>query len=82
MRVKIRVDFSVMVWLLAFVGLGLITLSSQARIEPIANTDIRVLIDISGSMKQTDPNNLRAPALKILTGLIPAGVQAGVLAVC
>ena len=78
MRVKIRVDFSVMVWLLAFVGLGLITLSSQARIEPIANTDIRVLIDISGSMKQTDPNNLRAPALKILTGLIPAGVQAGV----
>lgn len=78
MRVKFQVNSSLIVWLLAFVGLGLITLPSQARIEPISNTDIRVLIDISGSMKQTDPNNLRAPALKILTGLIPTGVQAGV----
>ena len=29
--------------------------------------DIRVLIDVSGSMKQTDPNNLRIPALQVLT---------------
>jgi hypothetical protein len=25
--------------------------------------DVRIVIDISGSMKQTDPNNLRIPAL-------------------
>lgn len=41
-------------------------------------TDLRVLIDISGSMKQTDPDNLRRPALKLLTGLMPDGIHAGV----
>lgn len=41
-------------------------------------TDLRVLIDISGSMKQTDPENLRRPALKLLTGLMPGGIRAGV----
>lgn len=40
--------------------------------------DIRVVIDISGSMKETDPNNLRAPALRMLTGLLPTGAQSGV----
>lgn len=40
--------------------------------------DIRVLIDVSGSMKQNDPGNLRAPALRLLTGVLPSGTQAGV----
>ncbi len=40
--------------------------------------DIRILIDVSGSMVRTDPNNLRAPALRMLTGLLPAGASAGV----
>lgn len=40
--------------------------------------DVRILIDISGSMKQNDPQNLRAPALRLLTGLLPKGSQAGV----
>lgn len=40
--------------------------------------DIRVLIDVSGSMKQTDPNNLRIPALQVLTQLLPIGSKAGV----
>ncbi len=40
--------------------------------------DVRVIIDVSGSMKKNDPDNLRVPALKLLVGLLPEGVQAGV----
>jgi len=40
--------------------------------------DIRILIDVSGSMKKNDPNNLRQPALRLLTGLLPADSEAGV----
>jgi hypothetical protein len=44
--------------------------------EPV--TDLRVLIDVSGSMKHNDPHNLRAPALRLLVGLVPEGSRAGV----
>lgn len=40
--------------------------------------DVRVLIDISGSMKENDPNNLRVPALNLLVDLLPEGSKAGV----
>lgn len=40
--------------------------------------DVRVIIDISGSMKQNDPNNLRQPALELLVQLLPEGSKAGV----
>ena len=40
--------------------------------------DVRVLIDISGSMKKNDPKNLRRPALKLLSELLPSGTHAGV----
>lgn len=43
-----------------------------------AAPDVRVLIDVSGSMRQTDPNNLRRPALRLLTELLPNGSSAGV----
>lgn len=42
--------------------------------------DVRLLIDISGSMKQNDPNNLRIPALRMVTNLMPKGSEAGVWA--
>ena len=45
-----------------------------------AETDLRVLVDTSGSMKQSDPQNLRAPALRLLAGLLPKGNRAGVWA--
>jgi len=51
-------------------------LSKKARIKKI--TDLRVLVDISGSMKKTDPDNLRRPALRLLAGLIPQGSLAGI----
>ncbi len=40
--------------------------------------DIRVLIDISGSMRKNDPQNLRRPALRMLVGLMQPGTRAGV----
>ena len=40
--------------------------------------DLRVMIDVSGSMKQSDPKNLRAPALRLLAGLLPEGSRSGV----
>lgn len=54
--------------------LALVTSSLQATAQP----DIRVLVDVSGSMKTTDPDNLRIPALKLLAELLPAGATAGV----
>jgi len=42
--------------------------------------DVRLLIDISGSMKENDPNNLRIPALQLVTNLLPKGSDAGVWA--
>ncbi|MBQ0834540.1 vWA domain-containing protein [Marinobacter sp.] len=40
--------------------------------------DVRIIVDISGSMKQTDPNDLRQPAVRLLAGVIPEGNTAGV----
>lgn len=46
--------------------------------NPIEKIDVRVIIDVSGSMKKNDPDNLRIPALKLLVGLLPDDVNAGV----
>lgn len=40
--------------------------------------DVRILIDISGSMRTSDPDNLRAPALDLIVRLLPEGAKAGV----
>jgi len=51
--------------------------------EPIQINDntsnVKVLIDVSGSMKKNDPKNVRSPALRLLVGLLPADSTAGVL---
>lgn len=53
--------------------------SAQSTIIPTSKaTDIRVLVDISGSMKQNDPDNLRIPALNLIVEMIPQGARAGV----
>lgn len=54
-----------------------LTVAAQAADAPApASADVRILIDVSGSMKKTDPLNLRAPALKLLVSLLPADAQA------
>lgn len=52
-------------------------LGGSAGATPAA-PDVRVLIDVSGSMKKTDPGNLRVPAMKLLSELLPNGASAGV----
>lgn len=45
--------------------------AQEIEVQP-QHSDIRVLIDVSGSMKKNDPKNLRLPALRLLVGLLPA----------
>lgn len=42
------------------------------------NADIRIIVDISGSMKANDPDNLRQPAVRLLARMLPEGARAGV----
>lgn len=58
-----------------FVGLLLI---SPLLVRAEAVSDVRVLIDVSGSMKKNDPKNLRAPAVKMLVGLLPEKTKSGI----
>lgn len=62
--------------------ISLLILLSSSFVHAITHeqpiSDMRILIDVSGSMKQNDPNNLRAPALKLLVGLLPNNSRAGV----
>ncbi len=63
------------IWLL----LSPLVLAQEAKVADADKVaDVRVLIDISGSMKKNDPNNLRVPALKLITQLMPNGTQSGV----
>ncbi|WP_444998264.1 VWA domain-containing protein [Aliikangiella sp. IMCC44359] len=57
-------------------ALGLNANASNKKVKP----DVRVLIDISGSMKKNDPKNLRVPALQLVTNLLPSDAKAGVWA--
>ncbi len=40
--------------------------------------DVRLVVDISGSMKRNDPANLRQPSIELLVQLLPANSQSGV----
>lgn len=41
-------------------------------------SDVRVIVDISGSMKKTDPTNLRKPAVDLIVRLLPDKSKAGI----
>ncbi len=51
--------------------------AEQPKISKPAS-DVRVLVDMSGSMKKNDPNNLRVPAVQLMSNLLPPDSQAGV----
>ena len=59
-------------------GLLMLGLLLPAWAKAPAKNDVRVLIDISGSMRTNDPQNLRRPALRMLVGLMQPGTRAGV----
>lgn len=50
--------------------------SKRKKINTI--NDLRIIVDISGSMKKTDPHNLRRSAIRLLAGLVPEGSRAGI----
>lgn len=59
----------------------LLTLSASARAQDqsggASSADIRLLVDVSGSMNQSDPQNLRAEGLALLSKMLPADTHAG-----
>ena len=73
MRVKLFIFQLVLV--LPMLGAGSV-LAAQGSGK--STQDLRVLIDVSGSMKHNDPHNLRTPALRLLVGLLADGTHAGV----
>ncbi len=59
--------------------IALATAPSYAQTPPAPKpSDVRLVIDISGSMKKNDPRNLRRPALDMLVQLLPKGSQSGI----
>ena len=59
--------------LLMLQTLAVPTLEAQDQLP-----DVRLLIDVSGSMRESDPQNLRKPALELMVQLLPDGSRAGV----
>lgn len=58
--------------------LSLIFIVAVSAQEVPLKPDVRLVIDVSGSMKRNDPNNLRQPAVDLLVRLVPDGGKAGV----
>lgn len=60
--------------LAAFLSLPLLAQTEDSDLPP----DVRLIIDVSGSMKQNDPQNLRQPAVDLLVQLLPQESKAGI----
>jgi uncharacterized protein (TIGR03503 family) len=63
---------------LFFIFLLAFTMVPAVSAQDADKADTRILIDISGSMKQNDPKNLRRSALRLIVGLTPPENRAGV----
>lgn len=65
-----------MLWAL---GMGLFLAAQEGHTQAVEERpDVRVIIDVSGSMKENDPEQLSASALEMMVSLLPWGVNAGV----
>lgn len=62
--------------LLVIVAINLCALSVSAKAAE--TPDVRMVIDVSGSMKRNDPKDLRQPAVDLLVRLLPQDSRAGV----
>lgn len=62
-----------LLWIIAlwvlFFAFSDVYAQTEAGSSTAARPDTRVVIDVSGSMKKTDPQNLRVPAVKLLLNL-------------
>ncbi|MDO8827090.1 VWA domain-containing protein [Methylophaga sp.] len=59
-------------------ALPIIWFALPAAVNAESSADVRIIIDVSGSMKYNDPHNLRAPGLRLLGGLMPGDAESGV----
>ncbi|WP_417531876.1 VWA domain-containing protein [Marinobacter lipolyticus] len=50
---------------------------TNANLELPEGADVRIIVDISGSMKDNDPDNLRQPAVRLLARMLPENAYAG-----
>ena len=74
---KIKLLFLIICFALPIIMWSAAWSAHAIEAQPQSN-DIRVLIDVSGSMKKNDPKNLRLPALRLLVGLLPPDTSAAV----
>lgn len=63
---------------LLFIFLTLVLSNRQVFAADEPTNDVRILIDVSGSMRKNDPKNLRTPELEMIVGLLPDQSKAGV----
>jgi uncharacterized protein (TIGR03503 family) len=66
----------ILLLLMSLIGGMTDAVAAENEVPEIADT--RILIDVSGSMKKNDPQNLRRPALRLLVELLPEDSRAGV----
>lgn len=67
-------------WLMTGAWLLLVLMALPAQAAPQGSPeqgDVRLAIDVSGSMKDNDPDNLRASGVRLLVDLLPDNVRAG-----
>lgn len=68
-------DYLKQIVALMMFGLGTMAIPCTAM---TTNIDVRILIDVSGSMKANDPQNMRIPAVRIVAELMPHDAIAGI----
>ncbi|MFT5451401.1 MAG: hypothetical protein ACI9N9_000885, partial [Enterobacterales bacterium] len=67
--------FKLLILLMITLGVQFSVITAKS---PKPRSDVRVLVDMSGSMKQNDPDNLRIPAVQLMSNLLPPDSQAGI----
>lgn len=70
--------FFILILLTFFITPGSLLAKEAPELTLPGTADVRIIVDISGSMKKNDPGNLRQPAVRLLARMLPEGTKAGV----